>query len=117
MIDRVPVMGAERQLLGDKSMVGLEGVSAQALSDTEVIYDCAFDPNRWQDAAGRILDLSESQGCGTSATALFGQETIDFNLRWPVEDALRERPNFLSERRNHLTVLIACCLRWIGLIK
>jgi len=46
-------------------MIGLEGISPQMLSDTiGAIYDCALDPERWQDAVGRIVELSESQGCG-----------------------------------------------------
>ena len=46
-------------------MVGFDGISAQMLSDTiGSIYDCALDPDRWQDVVGRILELSESQGCG-----------------------------------------------------
>jgi DNA-binding CsgD family transcriptional regulator/PAS domain-containing protein len=46
-------------------MVGFDGISAQMLSDTiGAIYDCALDPDRWRDAVRRILELSESQGCG-----------------------------------------------------
>jgi DNA-binding CsgD family transcriptional regulator/PAS domain-containing protein len=42
-------------------MIGLERVSAQALSDTiGAIYDCALDPQRWLHAIRRIIDLMES---------------------------------------------------------
>jgi DNA-binding CsgD family transcriptional regulator/PAS domain-containing protein len=46
-------------------MIGLERVSAQALSDTiGAIYDCALDPQRWLDAIRRIVDLLESAAGG-----------------------------------------------------
>ena len=46
-------------------MIGLERVSAQALSDTiGAIYDCALDPQRWLDALRRIVDLMESAAGG-----------------------------------------------------
>ncbi len=46
-------------------MIGLEGISAQALSDTiGAIYDCALDPDRWQDTIRQIVVLSDSRGCG-----------------------------------------------------
>jgi PAS domain-containing protein len=46
-------------------MIGLEGIAPQMLSDTiGAIYDCALAPDRWQDAVHRIVELSESQGCG-----------------------------------------------------
>src|SRR5687768_8678287 len=46
-------------------MIGLEGVSAQALSDTiGAIYDCALDPNLWPDACRSIADLCESTAGG-----------------------------------------------------
>jgi len=47
----------------DLDMIGIEGVSAQALSDTiGAIYDCALDPDRWVDAVGRVVELSDSAG-------------------------------------------------------
>jgi DNA-binding CsgD family transcriptional regulator/PAS domain-containing protein len=44
-------------------MIGIEGVSAQALSDTiGAIYDCALDPERWVNAVSHIVELCESAG-------------------------------------------------------
>jgi len=44
---------------------GLDGVSAQALSDTiGAIYDCALDPLQWPDTCRKIADLCESTGGG-----------------------------------------------------
>ena len=46
-------------------MIGLEGISAQALSDTiGAIYDCALDPQRWFDAIRRIDALCDSKAGG-----------------------------------------------------
>ena len=46
-------------------MKGLDGVSAQALSDTiGAIYDCALDPSRWKDAFRRIVQLCDSTAGG-----------------------------------------------------
>jgi DNA-binding CsgD family transcriptional regulator len=46
-------------------MIDLDGVSAQALSDTiGAIYDCVLDPQQWPDACRRIADLCESTGGG-----------------------------------------------------
>src|SRR5882672_5636832 len=46
-------------------MIGLDGVSAQALSDTiGAIYDCALDPQQWPDTCRKIADLCESTGGG-----------------------------------------------------
>jgi DNA-binding CsgD family transcriptional regulator/PAS domain-containing protein len=46
-------------------MNGLDGVSAQALSDTiGAIYDCALDPQQWPDVCRKIADLCESTGGG-----------------------------------------------------
>ena len=46
-------------------MIGLQGVSAQALSDAiGAIYDCALDPERWQPTIGQIRELCDSSGCG-----------------------------------------------------
>jgi DNA-binding CsgD family transcriptional regulator/PAS domain-containing protein len=46
-------------------MIGLEGVSAQALSDTiGAIYDCALDPHQWPDACRSIAELCESTAGG-----------------------------------------------------
>jgi DNA-binding CsgD family transcriptional regulator len=42
-------------------MIGLDGVSAQALSDTiGAIYDCALDPENWREAVRRIALLCDS---------------------------------------------------------
>jgi len=46
-------------------VIGLDGVSAQALSDTiGAIYDCALDPQRWPDTCRKIADLCESTAGG-----------------------------------------------------
>jgi DNA-binding CsgD family transcriptional regulator/PAS domain-containing protein len=46
-------------------VIGLDGVSAQALSDTiGAIYDCALDPQRWPDTCRKIADLCESAAGG-----------------------------------------------------
>ncbi|MBR1213816.1 helix-turn-helix transcriptional regulator [Bradyrhizobium sp. JYMT SZCCT0180] len=46
-------------------MIGLEGVSAQALSDTiGAIYDCALDPQLWPETCRKIAGLCESTGGG-----------------------------------------------------
>jgi DNA-binding CsgD family transcriptional regulator len=46
-------------------VIGLDGVSAQALSDTiGAIYDCALDPQQWPDTCRRIADLCESTAGG-----------------------------------------------------
>lgn len=46
-------------------MIGLHGVSAQALSDTiGAIYDCALDPHRWPDTCRKIAALCESTAGG-----------------------------------------------------
>ena len=46
-------------------MIGLDGISAQALSDTiGAIYDCALDPQLWPAACRQIADLSESTAGG-----------------------------------------------------
>ena len=46
-------------------MIGLDGVSAEALSDTiGAIYDCALDPQLWPDTCRKIADLCESTGGG-----------------------------------------------------
>ncbi|MBR1193751.1 helix-turn-helix transcriptional regulator [Bradyrhizobium sp. AUGA SZCCT0160] len=46
-------------------MIDLEGVSAQALSDTiGAIYDCALDPQLWPETCRKIADLCESTGGG-----------------------------------------------------
>jgi DNA-binding NarL/FixJ family response regulator len=43
----------------------LNGVSAQALSDTiGAIYDCALDPHQWPDTCRKIADLCESTAGG-----------------------------------------------------
>jgi DNA-binding CsgD family transcriptional regulator/PAS domain-containing protein len=46
-------------------VIGLDGVSAQALSDTiGAIYDCALDPQQWPDTCRKIADLCESTAGG-----------------------------------------------------
>ncbi|HEU0147175.1 MAG TPA: LuxR C-terminal-related transcriptional regulator [Bradyrhizobium sp.] len=46
-------------------MFGLEGVSAQALSDTiGAIYDCALNPQLWTTTCQKIADLCESTAGG-----------------------------------------------------
>ncbi len=46
-------------------MIGLDGVSARALSDTfGAIYDCALDPHQWPDTCRKIADLCESTAGG-----------------------------------------------------
>ncbi|MEH2553158.1 DNA-binding CsgD family transcriptional regulator/PAS domain-containing protein [Bradyrhizobium algeriense] len=46
-------------------MIGLDGVSAQQLSDTiGAIYDCALDPHQWPDTCRKIADLCESTAGG-----------------------------------------------------
>jgi DNA-binding CsgD family transcriptional regulator/PAS domain-containing protein len=46
-------------------VIGLDGVSAQSLSDTiGAIYDCALDPQLWPDTCRKIADLCESTGGG-----------------------------------------------------
>jgi len=50
---------------GRLNVIGLDGVSAQALSDTiGAIYDCALDPQQWPDTCRRIADLCESTAGG-----------------------------------------------------
>jgi hypothetical protein len=46
-------------------VIGLDGVSAQALSDTiGAIYDCALDPQQWPATCGKIAALCESSAGG-----------------------------------------------------
>lgn len=46
-------------------MIGLDGASARALSDTiGAIYDCALDPHQWPDTCRKIADLCESTAGG-----------------------------------------------------
>jgi DNA-binding CsgD family transcriptional regulator/PAS domain-containing protein len=46
-------------------VIDLDGVSAQALSDTiGAIYDCALDPQQWPDTCRKIADLCESTAGG-----------------------------------------------------
>ena len=46
-------------------MIGLEGISVQALSETiGAIYDCALDPHLWPAACRLIADLCESTAGG-----------------------------------------------------
>src|SRR5262249_29220667 len=45
--------------------IGLNGVSAQALSETiGAIYDCALDPQLWPDTCRKIAELCESTAGG-----------------------------------------------------
>src|SRR5712671_503439 len=47
------------------NVTDLDGVSAQALSDTiGAIYDCALDPQQWSNTCRRIADLCESMAGG-----------------------------------------------------
>ncbi|MCA0015931.1 LuxR C-terminal-related transcriptional regulator [Mesorhizobium sp. B292B1B] len=47
------------------NVIGLDGVSANALSDTiGTIYDCALDPHQWPDTCRKIAALCESTGGG-----------------------------------------------------
>jgi len=58
-------------------MNGLNGVSAQALSDTiGAIYDCALDPQSWRDAIRRIGDLCESGAGGMCVHDLRNVEDV-----------------------------------------
>ena len=58
-------------------MNGLNGVSAQALSDTiGAIYDCALDPQRWSDAIRRIVELCESSAGGLCVHDLKNVENV-----------------------------------------
>jgi hypothetical protein len=46
-------------------VIGLDGVSAQALSDTVgAIYDCALDPQQWPDTCRKIAHPCESTAGG-----------------------------------------------------
>jgi hypothetical protein len=46
-------------------VIGLEGVSAQALSDTiGAIYDCALDPRQWPATCRKIAELCKSTAGG-----------------------------------------------------
>jgi DNA-binding CsgD family transcriptional regulator/PAS domain-containing protein len=46
-------------------MIGLDGTSAQALSEAiSAIYDCALDPQQWPATCRRIADLCESTAGG-----------------------------------------------------
>lgn len=46
-------------------MTGLDGVCAQALSDTiGAIYDCALDPQQWPDTCRKIASLCDSTAGG-----------------------------------------------------
>ncbi len=47
------------------NVIGLDAVSAQALSDTiGAIYDCALDPQQWPDTCRKIAELCESTAGG-----------------------------------------------------
>jgi len=55
----------------------LNGVSAQALSDTiGAIYDCALDPHRWSDAIRRIGELCDSGAGGLCVHDLRNVEDV-----------------------------------------
>jgi DNA-binding CsgD family transcriptional regulator/PAS domain-containing protein len=50
---------------GGRGMTDLEGISAQALSDTiGAIYDCALEPDHWPKAMQRVTELSASAAMG-----------------------------------------------------
>lgn len=50
-------------------MRGLDGITAQALSDTiGAIYDCALDPTQWQDTFRRMVELTDSAAGGCAFT-------------------------------------------------
>ncbi len=47
------------------NVIGSDGVSAQALSDTiGAVYDCALDPQQWPDTCRKIASLCESSAGG-----------------------------------------------------
>lgn len=68
-------------------MIGLEGVSAQALSDTiGAIYDCALDPQRWFEAIRRIDELCDSKAGGICVHDLkHVQNTMLFEVGYSKE--------------------------------
>ena len=72
---------------GRGSMNRLEGVTAQALSDTiGAIYDCALDPQRWSDAIRQMVDLCESAAGGMCVHDLRNaQNDFLFELGYPAE--------------------------------
>ena len=76
-------------------MIGLDGVSAQALSDTiGAVYDCALDPQKWPDTCRRIADLCESTAGGICV----------HDLRHTQNDKLfvfGYRPEFLEKLGKH----------------
>ena len=76
-------------------MIGLDGVSAQALSDTiGAIYDCALDPQKWPDTCRKIADLCESTAGGICV----------HDLRHTQNDKLfvfGYRPEFLEKLGEH----------------
>jgi DNA-binding CsgD family transcriptional regulator/PAS domain-containing protein len=56
---------------------GLDGISAQGLSDTiGAIYDCALDPQRWNDAIRRIVELCDSAAGGMCVHDLRNVEDV-----------------------------------------
>jgi len=56
---------------------GLDGISAQRLSDTiGAIYDCALDPQRWNDAIRRIVELCDSAAGGMCVHDLRNVEDV-----------------------------------------
>ena len=58
-------------------MNGLDGISAQRLSDTiGAIYDCALDPQRWIDAIRRIVELCDSAAGGMCVHDLRNVEDV-----------------------------------------
>ena len=58
-------------------MNGLNGVSAQALSDTiGAIYDCALDPQLWIDAIRHVGELCESGAGGMCVHDLRNVEDV-----------------------------------------
>jgi len=63
---RSDLLRAKRGFLGqDFELIGLEGVSAQQLSDViGAVYDCAIDPELWPAACKTIAGLSASTAGG-----------------------------------------------------
>jgi DNA-binding CsgD family transcriptional regulator/PAS domain-containing protein len=92
-------------------MIGLEGISAQALSDTiGAIYDCALDPERWRDTCRRIAALCESTAGGMCV----------HDMRQVQNSRLFEfgyRPEFYELFEKHYPqspIAAACIVREVG---
>ena len=76
-------------------MIGLDGVSAQALSEAiGAIYDCALDPQLWLATCRRIADLCESTAGGICV----------HDMRYVQNDQLfvfGYKPEFLEQFEKH----------------